>query len=96
MGPTWIDNIFYGVEMVKDVSQSSDVYHATQYLDTVMRAPGRDEDLRTRHRREWLRGHVSARDWLAHHLPKPEVWPRRDDKARTALKCLETRLDSTD
>ncbi len=91
-GAVWIDNIFCHLDAVR----ITDVYHATQYLDTIMQALAWDEDLRTRHRCDWYRGQLNARDWLAHHLPKPEVWLTWDDKAQTALKYLETRLDSMD
>ena len=91
-GALWIDNIFCHLDAVR----ITDVYHATQYLDTIMHALHWDEDTRTHHRCDWLRGHVNARDWLRQYLPQPGLWLDWDDKAQTALKYLETRLDTMD
>jgi len=91
-GADWVET---ALETLTDI-RITDVYHATDYLDTVMQAMNWDEDERNRHRRNWYRGDVNARDWLRDHLPAPEVWLSWDEKARTACRYLETRLNSMD
>jgi hypothetical protein len=73
-----------------------DVFHATEYLDTVMLALGWDEDKRTAERYSWYRGDINARVWLSHYLPDPHVWLGWHEKALLALKYLEHRLDQMD
>jgi hypothetical protein len=72
------------------------VFHASQYLDTVMQALGWDEDRRCAERCSWLRGDINARVWLKHYLPNPDVWLSWSPSAQTALQYLETRLDQMD
>lgn len=91
-GAAWIDKSFEHLQAIR----ITDVYHACEYLDTVMQALGWDETSRARHRRDWYRGDVNARDWLSKHLPDPELWLAWDESAQTALSYLETRLDSMD
>lgn len=88
-GAAWIDGLFddLGVEL-----RILDVYHATGYLDEVMRALGWDDDTRLAHRCSWQRGDINARVWLKHYIPQPEVWLTWDEPAQTALRYLETRL----
>lgn len=74
----------------------TDVDHATEYLDTVMQALDWDDATRQHHRRAWYRGEVNARDWLAQHLPAPDIATSWDADAQTALNYLDTRLDSMD
>jgi len=91
-GASWIENAFAYLQAV----HITDVYHACEYLDTVMQALGWDETARQEQRRNWYRGQLNARDWLAQHLPDPNVWLAWDEHAQTALRYLETRLDSMD
>lgn len=91
-GAAWITNTFGYLDAVR----ITDVYHAAQYLDTVMQAMNCDEDVKTQHRREWVCAQVNARDWLERHLPHPDIWLAWSEAAQTALNYLETRLDSMD
>lgn len=91
-GAAWIDNCFNMLQAVR----ITDVYHACDYLDTVMQAFDWDEAKRSQHRHSWYRAEINARDWLAAHLPQPDVWLNWPKEAQTALHYLETRLDSMD
>ena len=91
-GAAWIDTIFSYLGALR----ITDVYHAAEYLDLVMQAMDWDEQTRASHRRDWYRADISARDWLKQHLPDPERWLTWSDKAITALRYLEKRLDSMD
>lgn len=91
-GAAWIDSC-------SDMFQAfriTDVYHACDYLDTVMQALAWNPDERQQHRCSWYRGSVNARDWLADHLPQPDVWLTWSEEAQAALRYLESRLDSMD
>lgn len=92
-GAPWLDSLFddLGVNV-----RILDVFHATEYLDTVMLALGWAEDKRSAERYSWYRGDINARVWLAHYLPEPEIWLAWNDKALLALHYLETRLDQMD
>lgn len=92
-GAPWLDSLFedLGVDV-----RILDVFHATEYLDTVMLALGWDEDKRSAERYSWYRGDINARVWLKHYLPEPELWLSWDDKAQLALRYLEDRLDQMD
>jgi hypothetical protein len=59
-----------------------------------MQALGWDAAQRQQHRHSWYRGEVNASDWLTAHLPAPEVWLGWPAEAQTALRYLESRLDS--
>ena len=61
-----------------------------------MQALGWDEETRKAQRRNWYRAEVNARDWFVQHLPDPSIWLSWDESAQTALRYLETRLDSMD
>lgn len=89
-GAVWIDNIFEHL----DAKRITDVYHAVEYLDTVMQALDWDEATRAYHRKQWCKGKVNARAWLTEHLPTPELWLTWEGEAATAHHYLETRLDS--
>ena len=91
-GADWVEA---SLDTLSDL-RITDVYHATEYLDLIMQAMNWDEDKRKHHRQSWYRAEVNARDWLQAHLPNPEVWLSWDDKAQTACRYLETRLDSMD
>lgn len=89
-GASWIDKSFDYLQALR----ITDVYHATEYLDTIMQAMNWDEQTRTEHRRAWYRGEVNAKEWLSQYLPEPDVWLDWSEKALTALNYLEARLDS--
>ncbi len=91
-GAKWIDTIFTHLA----ATRITDVFHAATYLNVVMQALHWDEAERTRHRRDWYRGDISARDWLEQYLPEPELWMTWQDNALSALNYLEQRLDSMD
>jgi hypothetical protein len=88
-GAPWIDGLFaeLGVQV-----RILDVFHATQYLDTVMQAMGFSQSQRDAHRASWCRGDINARVWLNHHLPDPTVWLSWPEPARQALRYLEERI----
>lgn len=92
-GAPWLDNVF---ETLGVSVRILDVFHATDYLDTVMLALEWDEEKREAERCSWYRGDINARVWLDHYLPEPEIWLSWDEKARLALHYLETRLDQMD
>lgn len=89
----WIDNLFD--ELGVDV-RILDVFHATEYLDVVMKALGWDDEKRSAERASWCRGDVNARVWLQHYLPTPNIWLDWDDIAKNALHYLDQRLDQMD
>lgn len=91
-GASWVEDALATLTELR----ITDVYQAAEYLDKIMQAMNWDEDERSRHRCNWYRGDVNARDWLRDHLPDPDVWLSWDDKARTACHYLETRLDAMD
>jgi hypothetical protein len=89
-GALWIDKLF---DYLK-ATRITDVYHATEYLDTIMQQMNWDEQSRTKHRQAWYRGELNAEEWLVHYLPEPDLWLNWNEKARIALNYLETRLAS--
>lgn len=91
-GASWIDNLFNALQ----AKRITDVYHACEYLDTVMVTLGWDEKTRTAHRCDWYRGEVNARDWLQQHIPSAELCSNWDKDTQTALNYLNQRLDSMD
>ena len=91
-GAAWVENIFYHLDAV----HITDVYHACEYLDIIMQALGWNEVTRARHRGDWFKGKVSAKDWLESYLPEPESWLTWDETQQSALAYLEKRLDSMD
>lgn len=92
-GAPWLDGLFDDLGVTTRIL---DVFHATQYLDTVMQAQGWDEEKRFAHRCSWLRGDINARVWLKHYLPHPDVWLSWSHEAQTALRYLEDRLHQMD
>lgn len=92
-GAPWLDSLFEDLGVSVRIL---DVFHATEYLDTVMLALGWDEDKRQAERASWYRGDINARVWLAHYLPDPEHWLTWDEKAQLALQYLEQRLEQMD
>ena len=89
-GASWIEGM---CQRLGATAQVIDVYHACEYLDTVMQVLGWDETQRRRERQRWYRGEVNAAAWLADHLPAPEVWLAWPEEAQTALRYLEVRKE---
>jgi hypothetical protein len=89
-GASWIAGM---CERLGVTAQVIDVYHACEYLETIMQALGWDETQRCCERRRWYRGEVNARVWLTEHLPTPEVWLAWPEAVQTALRYLEVRQD---
>ena len=93
-GARWIDEAFASLGVQQRIL---DVYHASQYLDTLMKALGYDDAHRQAHRASWCRGDINARVWLKQH-----VWDKQLDsstwsqEARSALEYLDKRLDQMD
>lgn len=87
-GSAWIDNLFadLGVNV-----RILDVFHATEYLETVMLALGWTQDKRDAERASWYRADINARVWMRHYLPDPTLWCQWADKERKALQYLEER-----
>ena len=92
-GAPWIDRLFDDLGVAVRIL---DVFHAGQYLDTVMQALGWDEPKRSAERASWCRGDVNARVWLKHYLPDPELWLSWSEAAQSALRYLEERLHQMD
>jgi hypothetical protein len=92
-GSPWLDGLFEDVGVAVRIL---DVFHATQYLETVMQALGWEEDKRLAQRCSWLRADINARVWLRHYLPAPDHWLTWPQPAQDALHYLETRLDQMD
>lgn len=88
-GAAWIKNNFDDL----GISYTTDVYHATEYLDKVMIAMDWDEKRRAKHRRRWCQGKSSARSWLKRHVPDAEVVQTWDKDYQTALNYLQERQD---
>ena len=86
-GAPWVEGCFesLGIPFI------TDVYHATDYLDTLMQAMNWSDARRSRHRRNWCKAKSSAKAWLKRHVPKPQQrahWPK---DAHTAFHYLESR-----
>lgn len=92
-GARWIDEAFDALGVKRRIL---DVYHATEYLDTVMKALDYDDETRQAHRASWCRGDINARVWLEHHLPEDGVIYTWSDEALQALAYLQKRLDQMD
>lgn len=93
-GASWIDESFASLGVKQRIL---DVYHATNYLDTLMKALGYDEHKREAERASWCRGDINARVWLKHHVsdthPDTSAWSQ---EALSALNYLNKRLDQMD
>ncbi len=88
-GAVWIENLCQSL----GIPQVIDVFHATQYLDTVLIQLGWTETERTTERTIWLKGEVNALEWLKTYCP-PATAPQRQnwsEEAKTAIEYLEQR-----
>ena len=83
-GAVWIADLFADLGVHRHVL---DVFHASQYLETVMLALGWSDERRLETRRDWLRGEVDGLLWLNWHV-KPERSARFDEAAQKALAYL--------
>lgn len=92
-GAVWIDNLF---DELKVNYRILDVYHATEYLDTVMKALGYDDVQRQAQRASWCRGDIDARYWLKHHIPEETDTSTWSTPALQALGYLRKRIDQMD
>lgn len=86
-GAPWIEGLFEALT----IPQVIDVYHACNYLDTLMQELGWSETERQQTRRSWQRGEVNAGDWLDEYVPRREVRGHWSQEAHTALNYLEER-----
>ncbi len=69
-----------------------DVYHAVDYVDTVMQELGWGEELRAEERQAWLRGTCDAAEWLATYLPTEKARQGWSEAGCTAVRYLMTRI----
>lgn len=88
-GAVWIEHLYQHL----GIPQVIDVYHATQYLETVMTQLGWTEAERHNERGIWLSGEVNATEWLQTFCPPPSaidpnIW---SEEAKTALQYLQQR-----
>lgn len=73
-----------------------DVYHAANYVDTVMQELGWDDALRAEERRAWLRGEYSGAQWLRTHLPTEQQRQKWSETGCTAARYLLERVNQMD
>ncbi len=64
-GAVWIADLFADLGVHRHVL---DVFHASQYLETVMVGLGWSDSQRLEHRRDWLHGEVDGLAWLNWHV----------------------------
>ena len=73
-----------------------DVYHAAEYVDTVMQELGWNEELRADERRAWLRGERRGEEWLRTYLPTAEKRQKWSEAGCTAARYLLERVGQMD
>lgn len=88
-GAVWIKHLYDAL----DIEQIIDVYHSSTYLDTLMTSMDWQEEQRTQTRRAWLKGELTATDWLQQHYSDPCPAPSCDEPTQTALAYLSERQD---
>jgi hypothetical protein len=81
-GAVWIAELFADLGVHRHVL---DVFHASQYLETIMVALAWSDEKRLEHRRAWLRGEVDGLAWLNRHVT-PDRSARFDEVALKALR----------
>ena len=89
----WIDDLFAGLGVKQRIL---DVYHATEYLDKVMKALAYTAEERDAERASWCRGDINARVWFKHHLSQDVDTNSWSDEAKNALAYLQKRFDQMD
>jgi hypothetical protein len=83
-GAIWIADLFADLGVHRHVL---DVFHASQYLETIMVALAWSDEKRLEHRRDWLRGEVDGLAWLSWHV-RPDQSARFDEVALKAFAYL--------
>jgi hypothetical protein len=91
-GAAWVEET---LDTLADI-RITDVFHSSQYLDTLMQELSWDEAKRAGHRRVWCKGEISAQHWLSLHLPPPEQRQDWSKQALTALSYFTARLEHMD
>ena len=86
----WIDELFTSLGVKYRIL---DVYHATEYLDDVMKALGYSPEKRKVERASWCRGDINARVWFKHHLSEDIDTVAWSTQAQDALNYLQKRFD---
>ena len=89
----WIDDLFASLGVKQRIL---DVYHATEYLDKVMKALEYCPEKRDAERASWCRGDINARLWFKHHLNEDCDTSTWSDEAQDALRYLQKRFDQMD
>lgn len=88
-GARWLEGLCSSL----GVPQVIDVFHACEYLETVLVASGWSEAERLAERRSWLRAEVNAAQWLERFLPNEQRRSNWDERAQAATSYLQTRAD---
>jgi hypothetical protein len=88
-GADWVENL---LDTFCDL-RITDVYHAAQYLEEVMKALSWSDERRSATRRRFCRGEIDIAEWLKTHLPDPNVWLTWHEDALAALRYLDTRRE---
>jgi len=88
-GAIWIEELF----KVLGIPQIIDVFHATEYLNTLMTFWKWEESTRKEECKRWCRGEVNAKDWLDLYLKPPHHRQGWSEEALTAANYLESRAD---
>jgi hypothetical protein len=84
-GGSWVQRIFEAVQAIRVL----DVYHALEYVETVMIALGWDQELRLEERRLWCAGKVDGSVWLRTFDPGTASRAGWDETAIKAWAYLE-------
>lgn len=82
-GASWIAELMGDLGVWRHVL---DVYHAAQYLETLMLGMGWSDDSRLSTRRSLLRGQLDLQAWLNHHAPDPNTLSEGGQKALAYLQ----------
>ena len=88
-GAVWIEQIYETL----GIPQIIDVFHASQYLDTIMIQLGWSEHERQEERAIWCRGEINVAEWIKTFCPPATAHERMawSDEAKTAIQYLEQR-----
>lgn len=70
-----------------------DVYHAVEYVDSVMQELGWDDRIRQEERQAWLRGQRDAATWLNMHLPTKQGRQGWSETGCNAARYLLERVE---
>lgn len=86
-GAAWIKHLYDAL----GIEQIIDVYHSSTYLDTLMTSMDWQEEQRTQMRRAWLKGELTATDWLQQHYPDVSSISTCDEATQTAFTYISQR-----